>query len=266
LHQIHFIAEPGIRCEFHTGTADKHLRADLKWNAVAVVGEPGGHRVFAVEDFVLGHNGHDLNSSESAGFGFNDILALVDDVQAVKRILKKSLDHEGVAGFGLRQVQGTKVKETADHVPHISGRVEVLGLLQLARLVIEHLHFDLLVYMIEVGPLVFFIPSFPYAANKLVRHECGRIDIGTPVVVHVGHPIHYAYRPAPDIHLVAGAVVHFVIVGMDLRRTLAHSEYAIRHLKLEDFTPGKAVVWYTLIGVVSGGLKSRRRYEQYNTG
>src|SRR5690606_24994148 len=145
-----------------------------------------------------------------------DILALVDNGQTIESIFKKSLDHQSITWLCLRHIQRTEIKETTNHVTHITRRIVIFGFLHLTGLVIEYLHLDLLIFVIEVRPLILLVPTFPDAADELMRNQSGRIDIGTPIVVHVCYPVHYPYSPPPYIDLVALAAIHLEVFRVNL--------------------------------------------------
>ena len=80
-------------------------------------------------------------------------------------------------------------------------RVVFHRLFELSGFLVGHLYPDLAVHVIKVRLFVLLVAAFPNAAIKHMRNKRGRVNVGTPLVIDVSHPIHHTHGLAIDIYL-----------------------------------------------------------------
>jgi hypothetical protein len=96
--------------------------------------------------------------------------------------------------------------------------------------------------MDEVGPFVLAVFAFAYETVELMGHERRSVNVSTPTVIDVGHPVHNTNGLSINVNLEAVAVVDFVILGIDVNAALAHVNETVGHLKVDGLPALEAFV------------------------
>src|SRR5690606_572423 len=116
--------------------------------------------------------------------------------------------------------------------------------------------------MIEESPFIFFISPFADASVKLVWQNCRSIDVSTPTVINICHPVNHAHSFTMYVDLEAIAPISFKIVGMNTYTAFPYGENAVRHLKLDDFSAAKAFIPDHRVDIVAITYKARKQAQQ----